>query len=275
MSYLSISTWSLHRELGPLHWNFWDDEKKQIQVQTENQPETIKLVDLPTILNSKGFGAAEICHFHFQSTERDYLEQLKSAFEKADIEFHTLLIDYGDIATSDETRRHADIDFIKKWIEIASIAGAKRVRVIAGDAGSEDHEALERSSKSLNKLAEFAHTYGVRVITENFRALTSKAENCIYLAEHSNGKIGLITDFGNFSGDTKYEDLEKILPYSDSVHAKADFDDHGTPDEEEFKKCLDLLPIVNYDGPITLIYDGPGDMWAGIDRVRKIVDSYL
>lgn len=275
MSYLSISTWSLHRELGPLHWNVWDDEEKQIRVQTEDQPENIKLIDLPAMLSLKGFGAAEICHFHFQSTERDYLEQLRNAFEKADIEFHTLLIDYGDISTSDETRRYADVDFIKKWIEIASIAGAKRVRVIAGDAGAEDHGALERSSQTLNKLAEFAHSHGIRVVTENFRALTSKSENCIYLAEHSKGKIGLITDFGNFSGDTKYEDLEKILPYSDSVHAKADFDDHGIPDEEEFKKCLELLAKVNYKGPITLIYDGPGDMWTGIDRVRKVVELYL
>lgn len=275
MAYLSVSTWSLHRELGPLHWNVWDDEEKQIRVQTENQPENIKLIDLPAMLRSKGFRAVEICHFHFQSTERDYLEQLRKTFEKENIEFHTLLIDYGDISNQDENRRHADIDFIKKWIEIASIAGAKRVRVIAGDAKAEDHEALVRSSDSLNKLAEFAHSYGVHVVTENFRALTSKVENCIYLAKHSNGKIGLITDFGNFGGDTKYEDLKKIIPYSDSVHAKANFNADGIPDEEEFRKCLDLLPKVNYSGPITLIYDAPGDMWAGIDRVRKVVEPYL
>lgn len=113
------------------------------------------------------------------------------------------------------------------------------------------------------------------MVTENFRTLTSKVDNCIHLIDHSNQKVRLITDFGNFSGSTKYEDLEKTLPYSDSVHAKANFDVDGMPDKEEFKKCLDLLSKVNYNGPITLIYDGPGDMWEGINRVRKIVESYL
>ena len=96
MSYLSVSTWSLHRELGPLHWNIWNDVEKQIQIKTEDQPENMNLVDLPALLRVEGFEAAEICHFHFQSTDRDYLEQLRNAFDKAGIDFHTLLIDYGD-----------------------------------------------------------------------------------------------------------------------------------------------------------------------------------
>ena len=85
----------------------------------------------------------------------------------------------------------------------------------------------------------------------------------------------MITDFGNFKGSAKYEELATILPYSKSIHAKAHFDADGIPDEEEFRKCLELLPQANYDGPISLIYDGPGDMWEGIDRVRKIVEDYL
>lgn len=275
MSYLSVSTWSLHRELGPLHWNIWNDVEKQIQIKTEDQPENMNLVDLPALLRVEGFEAAEICHFHFQSTDRDYLEQLRNAFAKAGIEFHTLLIDYGDISTTDKTRRHADLKFIKNWIKIASITGAKRVRVIAGDAEPDDHEALVRTSVHLNELADYASSLDVRVVTENFRALTSKAENCLYLVNQSNHNIKLITDFGNFTGNTKYEDLEKILPYSDSVHAKAYFNNDGIPDEEEFEKCLNLLSEVNYNGPITLIYDGPGQMWEGINRVRKIVEPYL
>lgn len=275
MSYLSISTWSLHRELGPLHWNVWNGDEKKIQVRTEEQPENIKLVDLPATLDAQGFGAVEICHFHFQRTDRAYLEQLKSAFAMTDIEFHTLLIDYGDISSPDEIRRSADVNFIKKWIRIASIVGAKRVRVITGKANPEDREALVRVSNHLNELADYAKSFGVHVNTENFQALTSDVENCIYLIEHSQHHLKLITDFGNFSGVTKYDDLEKILPYSDSIHAKAQFDDRGIPNGQEFRKCLDLLSKVKYNGPITLIYDGPGDMWAGINRVRKIVESYL
>ena len=122
---------------------------------------------------------------------------------------------------------------------------------------------------------EYASSRGVRIVTENFRPLTSTAANCIQILRNGKEKIGMIADFGNFSANTKYEELAMILPYSESVHAKPNYDSNGIPDEDEFRKCLDLLAGANYSGPITLIYDGPGDMWEGINRVREIVESYL
>ncbi|MCJ7843550.1 hypothetical protein MUB24_22275 [Lederbergia sp. NSJ-179] len=112
-------------------------------------------------------------------------------------------------------------------------------------------------------------------MTENFRTLSSTSENCLYIMNQSEGKIRLITDFGNMGGAEKYDELAKIIPYSDSIHAKPYYDAEGIPDEEEFRRCLNLLKQANYDGPIVIIYDGPGDMWEGIDRVRKIGKDYL
>ncbi|MCR2823872.1 sugar phosphate isomerase/epimerase family protein [Lederbergia panacisoli] len=275
MSYLSLSTWSLHRNLGPLNWTIWDVEQKKHTIQVEYQPETMTLLELPAILSSKGFKAIEICHFNFPSTDSDYLEKLKLACEEANITFNTLLLDYGDITADDEVRRHADISLIKNWIDIASECGAKQIRIIAGDASPENEAALALSSEALNDLIKYANNLGVRIITENFHSLTSTADNCIQLVKNCNEELGLIADFGNFKGENKYEEIEKIISYSQSVHAKPDMDSDGIPDEEEFRKCLDQLVANNYNGPINLIYDGPGDMWEGIERVRKIVDSYL
>ena len=275
MSYLSLNTWSLHRELGPLQWTVWDDIEKKHQIKLEQHPENIKLKDLPGILSSKGFKALEICHFHFQRTDSSYLEELRNAFNETNITFHTLLVDYGNISSEDEVRRNKDMQFIKKWIDIASEVGAQRVRVIAGDAGPEDSEALACALNQLNLLVEYAKPLGVRVVTENFHSLTSKADNCIHLVHQSNQQIRLITDFGNFDSETKYDEIVKMLPFSDSIHAKPNFDSDGIPDKEEYQKSLNLLSKTNYNGPITLIYDGPGDMWAGIDRVKQIVEAYL
>ncbi|MBS4216950.1 sugar phosphate isomerase/epimerase [Bacillus sp. FJAT-49711] len=275
MSYLSLSTWSLHRNLGPLNWTIWDEDQNKHSIRAEPQPETITLLELPAILSSKGYRAIEICHFNFPSTDSDYLKKLKSACEEANIMFNTLLLDYGDITTDDEIRRHADISLIKNWIDIASECGAKQIRIIAGDASPENEAALVRSSEVLNDLIKYANNLGVRIITENFHSLTATADNCIRLVNNCNEELGLIADFGNFKGENKYEEIEKILPFSQSVHAKPDMDSDGIPDEEEFRRCLDQLVAANYNGPINLIYDGPGDMWEGIERVRKVVDSYL
>lgn len=275
MSYLSVSTWSLHRNLGPLRWTEWDNQEKQHVTNIEEQAETTTLLELPAALAAKGFQAVEICHFHFPHSDADYLQQLRTALKEANITLHTLLLDYGDISSTDEDRTQADIQFIKEWIDIASTVGAKQIRIIAGDASPKDTSALERVSKHLNSLAQYAEERNVRVVTENFRSLASTAENCLHIVENSNQKVALIADFGNFTGSTKYEELAKILPYSTSVHAKPNYDGEGIPEEAEFRKCLDLLQAANYEGPINIIYDGPGDMWAGIERVKRIVEEYL
>lgn len=275
MPYLSTSTWSLHRHLGPLRWTEWDSAAQTHRVKIQPQPETVRLFELPSVLASKGYSAVDICHFHFPSTEPADLQRLRQACAEAGIRFHTLLLDYGDLSSTDEVRVQADLQYARDWIDIAAQAGAERIRIIAGDASSEDQAALERSSRHLNSLIDYANPRGVQVITENFRPLTTTAANCIRLLESSNGQMGIVTDFGNFTGADKYEQLAAILPYSDSVHAKAHYDEQGLPDADEYRQCLDLLPAAGFDGAVALIYDGPGDMWEGLDRIQAIVEPYL
>jgi sugar phosphate isomerase/epimerase len=275
MPYLSLTTWSLHRNLGPLRWTRWDDaEEKHVQ-QVQDQPETIRLLDLPAVLKAKGFQSIEVCHFNFPSTEEDYLKALRQAFADTGMTFYTLLIDYGDISSANEVRREADLQFIERWIDIAGQVGAQRVRVIGGDADPNDQAALARSAAGLNRLQRYAAERGVRVVTENFHPLTSTSDNCLHLLEQCDRRIGLTSDFGNFALPDKYEHLAKTVPLSESIHAKAQCDAEGRPDPAEFARCLNIVKDSGYEGPITLVYDGPGDLWAGIDRVQKLVEPYL
>lgn len=275
MSYLSLSTWSLHRNLGPLRWTQWDaDARKHVFVETP-QPELMKLLDLPAHMAKEGFGALEIGHFHFPSTDDAYLAELRASFERAGLSFDTILLDYGDISSPDEFRRQADIAYIREWIDVAAKAGAKNIRVVAGESDPEDETALARAIEALKELHAYGQSSNVRVITENFKPLTSIARNCLSFADAFDGKLNLIDDFGNFKGETKYEQLAAILPYAVSAHAKAQYDENGYPDVEEYTRCLNVLRDGGYDGAISLIYDGPGDMWEGIDRIRAIVEPYL
>lgn len=275
MPYLSVSTWSLHRHLGPLRWTQWDADNQTHVTQETPQPQEVALLDLPQVLAKRGYKAVDICHFHFPSTGAEYLRQLRQAFADAGIRFHTLLLDYGDLSTADDVRAQADMQLAGQWIDIASQAGAERIRLIAGDDDPSDEAALERAGRRLSELAAYAEERGVRAITENFHSLASTAANCIRLVDRCEGKLGLLTDFGNFKGAGKYDQIAAILPYSDSVHAKPHYDGDGRPDADEFRRCLDQLPKTGFDGAIALIYDGPGDMWSGLDRAREVVEPYL
>ncbi|WP_246320832.1 sugar phosphate isomerase/epimerase family protein [Paenibacillus germinis] len=212
MPYLSLTSWSLHRNLGPLQWTRWDDNTRTQITVTQDQPELISLLELPAILAKKGFRSLEVCHFHFPDTSEEYLQELKHAFTEADLQFYTLLIEYGDISSSDDLRRQSDITWIKGWIDIAARSGAERVRVIAGDAEPMDQEALQRSVDALRELSSYAAVQGVRVVTENFHSLTSIADNCLALLEGCGELLGLTSDFGNFKGIEKYGELAKTIP---------------------------------------------------------------
>lgn len=275
MSYLSVSTWSLHRLLGPLRFIEWDADTGSHQSRIQEQPEVLSLLELPGEAARRGYKALEVCHFHFPSTDAAYLEQLRAAFAAAAISFDTLLLDYGDLTAADDRRLKADYALIRSWIDTAAAAGAKQIRVVGGDAQPGDEEAISKSAAALSELADYASGQGVHVITENYRPLTSTAASCLKLLEQAGEKVGFITDFGNFKLPAKYDEFSKTLPYSVSVHAKAQYDDKGLPDVEEFHRCLDTVKAADYNGAVVLIYDGPGDMWEGLERIRKIVGPYL
>ncbi|MFC0330690.1 sugar phosphate isomerase/epimerase family protein [Paenibacillus sepulcri] len=275
MSYLSVSTWSLHRLLGPLRWTGWNEETGEHTTNEQTQDEIHTLLELPAEAARRGYQAIEVCHFHFPSTEPAYLEQLKQSFLSAGVSFDTLLLDYGNLTTEDGKRLAADMGLSRKWIDIAALAGAKQIRIIAGEADPDNEKALRQSASALKELAAYGSSKGVRVVSENFKALTSTGGSCRKLLELTEDAIGFITDFGNFKAPYKYEEFELILPASVSVHAKADYDEQGLPDEEEFRLCLDRVSASGFDGAMVLIYDGPGDMWEGLERVKRIVQPYL
>lgn len=275
MSYLSVSTWSLHRLLGPLHWTVWNPEARIHEVKEQEQPEILSLLELPSEAARRGYQAVEICHFHFPSTSDAYLLELREHFAAAQISLDTILADYGDLTNGDEGRRSADHGFLREWIEIAAKCGAKRIRIIAGEAAPSDEAALRLSAQQLRELGEYGEGLGVQVVTENFKSLLSIGANCLTVMEQTAGKAAMITDFGNYQGPLKYEEIAATTPYSKSIHVKPHYDEAGLPDEAELRQCLDSVQTGGYDGAYVLIYDGPGDMWEGLERVRWIVEPYL
>lgn len=273
-SYLSVSTWSLHRLLGPLRWTVWNADAGAHETHEDAQPEVHTLLELPAEAVRRGYAAIEVCHFHFPRTDDAYLDELRAAFEAAGVRFDTLLLDYGDPTSGDERRVAADLALIRRWIGVAARAGARQIRVVAGEAQPADADAIARSAAMLSQLAAYAEPLGVRVITENFKALTSTGDSCLRLLEQAGDAVGMVTDFGNFKGDAKYDELAAIAPRSVSAHAKAAYDGEGMPDVPEFVRCLEAVKAAGFDGAYVLIYDGPGDMWEGLERIKRIVRPY-
>lgn len=267
---LSVSTWSLHRMLGPVYWE--SPANPQAHAEEPYGPGCMTLLEVPEKIAKLGIHTLEICHFHFPSRDAAYLKDLRDALDAAGVELFSLLIDDGDVTHPENQAR--DVAWISGWLETAGQLGAKCSRVIGGK--TVDDTALERSKSALSQLADVAEANGVRLMTENWFSLLSKPQHVLNLLNALEGRVGLCADFGNWKGLSKYDDLAQIMPLAESCHTKCAFSAPMEPDTEDYLHCLELTRAAKFSGPYTLIYDGPGDdEWAGIKLERQLVLPFV
>jgi sugar phosphate isomerase/epimerase len=275
----SISTWSLHRGLGPIY-RAAADGSGRLEPGTPwvggFVPGEWSLVDVPGQLAERGIKQIEICHFHFPRIDAGYIAELRRALDFAGVELFSVLIDAGDITHPHAARREEDLNWIKGWISVAARCGAKNVRVIAGDAQPDPQgRAVRLSAAGLRQLSAYAGERGIRVMTENWHALTMCPTSLLSLLDRLEGEVGLCADFGNYCGPNKYADLAAILPRADSIHAKAHFPAAGQMDRNDFVHCLDLSRQAAFSGTYTMIFDGPGDEWTSLQMIQTEIRPYL
>jgi sugar phosphate isomerase/epimerase len=274
MPALAVSTWSLHRALGAIYPAL-DPAGGPREAQYPYGEGELTLLDLPDAVAALGIGRVELVHFHFPRTDPDYLAELRARLDRAGVTPTTLLIDAGDLTAADEAPRARDLAHIRGWLDIAAALGMRRARVVAGEARPGDAAAVARSVAGLAELAAHAGARGLRLVTENWRQLAMDPATLLAILDRLEGRVGLCADFGNWRGPGKYDDLRRILPRAETIHAKAGYPAAGQPDTADFGRCLDLARAAGFAGDYVLIFDGPGDERASLRQMAAIVGPYL
>lgn len=266
---IAVSTWSLHRLLGTTypHDLTTTDIGPENQAYGEGEE---SLLGLPSVLANHGYHRLEIVSFHLRSRDSVYLGELRDQLKVSNVRLQTLLIDAGDISHPEHGAR--DTAWIASWLDIANELGAENARIIAGKQ-KPTRDALDRSVKALNTLADGNAGSSVRLVTENWFDLLSEPAHVHYLLDKLDGRIGLLGDFGNWGGKTKYADLKSIFSRAELCHAKASFID-GDLDEADYGACVTLAEEAGYKGPYTLIFDSeiPSE-WHGLAAERDFITS--
>jgi sugar phosphate isomerase/epimerase len=259
---ISVSTWSLHPVLGaPPFWGVTETPRGEVAGE-------LSLLGLPPRLADFGITTFELCHFHLPSLNAGYLHDLRDSMQGAGVELWSLLLDDGDLSGENALR---DEVWIARWFPIAQLLGARCVRVIAGKAAPTS-ENLAHSRAALQRLAQQAAHYDVRVLTENWFDLLSTPEAVHAVLDGAN--VGLNFDFGNWSGDEKYEQLAQIAALAEGSHAKAHFENEEI-DAVDFEKCLKLLRAANFSGPYSLVCDNAQDRWSALSQMKSIAERFI
>ena len=268
----AVSTWSLHRLLGPTY-PYSPDPAKSATRQEPYGAGGASLVELPKQLAERDIYRLELCSFHLPSLDPAYLAEFRAAMKASGVLSQTLLVEDGDPSHPETGER--DIRWIAGWIEIAKALGAENMRVIAGKQ-KPSQDSLRRALTNLTWLAAQAEGSGIRVVVENWFDLLPAPEQMNWLLDGLEGKIGLNGDLGNWSAPAKYAGLADIMGRAELCHAKADYNASGL-DADDYGKCLEACRAAGYAGPFTLIYDSPffADEWDGILLQKAFIEDFL
>ena len=272
---IAVSSWSLHRRIGLAYPDSPAAPGPHLGTGTAEPkwgPGAVSILDFPAEVKAHGIDRLELCHFQLAGRDPAYLGEMRAALKSAGVTLQTLLIDDGDLSHPEGAVRTRDQAWIASWIEAGAVLGAKTARVVAGKQPP-SAAALQCSVDGLRALARRGKDVGVPVITENWFALTAGPKEVFHILDRLEGEVGLLADTGNWSGPAKYGDLAAIFARASRCHAKASFTPDQQIDRDDYRRCILAAKNAGYSGPFALVYDSPGDEWAGVDAEREVVNQ--
>ncbi|MBQ7444524.1 MAG: sugar phosphate isomerase/epimerase [Clostridia bacterium] len=197
-----------------------------------------------------------------------------------------------------------NVDRLKKEVEIAAALGAPLMRhdiTFAAPEGKTYFDLIPQFAKDITEITEYARTLGVKTCTENHGYFSQDSDRVTALCKAvNNDNFGLLVDFGNFmcADQISTEAVKEAAPYAIHVHAK-DFkyvskEESPEPPAGYFntragnhimgcalgdgvvdvRKCVGIMKAQNYDGYITVEYEGPfGDPVEEIKKGLRFLKS--
>ncbi len=189
------------------------------------------LFDCISIAKDSGFDAIEFTDFDVPAgmTQAEYATEIRKKCEKERIEPIAYAIGadfiYGSGGNLDK-----EIERLKGEVDIAEILGVKKMRHdttrgydIADRGFKSFDDALPAIIEGCREVTEYAHTKGIRTMTENhgvFSQDSTRVERIVNGVRNDN--FGLLIDIGNFmcADEDPVQAVGRLSPYAFHVHIK-------------------------------------------------------
>lgn len=257
-----------------------------------------------------GFDAVEFVDIlpHDGSSVEEYAKKLCEECKRVGIAISNYTIGADFIYGSDGIFE-AEIERVKKQIDIAEILGAKSVRHDATrgfDQAERSYrgfnEALSTVAEGCRKITEYAKAKGIKTMVENhgfFAQDSDRVEKLVNTVANEN--FGWLCDMGNFlcADENPVTAIGRGAPYAFYVHAKDFHVKSGmmpNPGEGFFKsrggnylrgaivghgdvpvmQCLSALKGAGYDGYVAIEFEGMEDnitaLQIGIANLKRFIE---
>jgi sugar phosphate isomerase/epimerase len=247
----------------------------------DNSKPGMDLKEFPGMI-AKEFGIHNINPLgdHFSSTDPSYIEELRTAIDKAGSHIVDLGLSSGRFYDPEASERTRGIDYGKKWIDIAAAIGSPSVRQhIAGRRDIKPDAAL--ASDSLGQLAEYGAKRNIVVNLEND---SPGSEDPFFILEIvrkvDSPYLRALPDFGNslrtYSNEENQRALTELFKYAYNMshvkHLIAGRD--GQEHTVDVGKIFAIAKADRYKGYFSMETTNT-DPYAGTRELKELSLKYL
>jgi sugar phosphate isomerase/epimerase len=312
MNRLSVSSYSMREQLGPLAFDFVDPQGNDVHIELP-YASLLRMSEFPRrAVDSFGVDAIETVAFQFAGIDDPEIDLFAAALAGSGVRLLNIAIDVGDLLETDDGKRAAGIELIQRWIERFAAMGSQFVRVNPGSPFSPHKSDTPPGHlvEALGQLGAFANEHGTRLLVENHGGPSSDSVWMRHLLDAvGRDACGLLLDLGNFDVLTErmmatffadatgqqsnpadpaeafagvdltsvYEGIEALADHAELVSLKAHYvSEDGAVGPVDLERALRTLAAHGYAGPLSVEYEGHGgDPWAKSARVLEVARSVL
>lgn len=256
-------------------YSYWHFKEKKFPIEA--------VIDEAAKLGVEGI---DILHRQMESEDKNYINKLKRHAFVNGIAFTCLSIHQSFVSPDKEVLRK-EIEHTNKCIALASELGIPCLRLNSGRWGTiksfdelmknrgiepilpgyTEDDGFKWCIDSIQQCLPAAEKYGVLLALENHWGLCSTPEGQLRIKKAIDSPwLGILMDTGNFL-ENPYSKLEMIAPYTSFVQAKTYYGggEWYTLDLD-YKRIISILQKVNYQGYISLEYEGKEDAATAVPK---------
>ncbi len=185
----------------------------------------------------------------------------------------------NDFTNPDKSKRKADVELVKRWMECASKLGAPVIRIFGGRGiqdGYTEEEVTEWVVEGIKECADYGKKCGVMAAIQNHDDFFKTADQILKVLRMVDSDwVGLMVDTGSFKSADPYKEIAKTAPYAVTWQIKEIITIKGRKEKINLNKIINILRNINYRGYIPIEHVGEGDPKIIVPRFLKEVREAL
>jgi sugar phosphate isomerase/epimerase len=229
-----------------------------------------------------GVNKIEPWSWHFRSLEKSYLEELRTAMDKAGAKIVNIAVDgQHSVYSADSAERDRAVEVSNKWIDAAALLGSPSIRTHI-DKAKDRPPHVDSAAESLRRVAEHGAAKNIVVHLENDNPVSEDPFFVVKVIEKTSTPwLRALPDFANSvatgKGEYAYDGIREMFRHAYGIcHVKEiEADDNGKIFRADLPRTFGILKASGYKGYCSMEWDSPGDPYEGTkDLIQKAL-QYL